>query len=65
MRRDLPRGSRGKEEDAKAVLSLLIEEDADTGKFVTLPPGIEPTFIVRTSSNPTINRHFHFVLRSR
>ena len=65
MRRDLPAGSRGKEADIVAVASVVIEEDADTGKMVTLPAGVAPSFVVMSSSNPTINRHFHFVLEKR
>ena len=62
MRSDLARGERGKEADIVAVPSIVIEEDADTGKKVTLPKGVSPSFVVMSSSNPTINRHFHFVL---
>ena len=62
MRSDLPAGSRGKEADIVAVASVVIEEDADTGKMVTLPAGVAPSFVVRTSSKPKINSHFHFVL---
>ena len=61
MRRDLPKGQRGKEADIVAVLSIVIDEDADTGKKVTLPAGVAPSFVVMTSSDPTLNRHFHFV----
>ncbi len=60
MRRDLAKG-RGKEADIVAVLSIVIEEDADTGKKVTLPSGVSPSFVVMSSGNPTLNRHFHFV----
>ena len=59
MRRDLRPGSRGTERDVVAVLAIVAEEDGDTGKFVTLPRGVLPSFEVRTSA---INRHFHFVL---
>ena len=60
-RPDLGKG-RGKLEDISVALSLVAEEDADQGKFVTLPPGITPTAIVETSYGPAgSNRHFHFV----
>ncbi len=62
MRKDLPRGSRGEEKDIVAVPAVVIEEDADTGKKVTLPAGVAPSFVVMSSSKPTLNRHFHFVL---
>ncbi len=61
MRKDLPRGSRGEEKDIVAVPAVVIEEDADTGKLVTLPAGVAPSFVVMSSSKPTLNRHFHFV----
>ena len=61
MRRDLPTGQRGKEQDIVAVLSVIIEEDKDTGKLVKLPPGISPTFEVMTSSDPALNKQFHFL----
>ena len=62
MRGDLAKGKRGEEADIVAVLSVVLEEDADTGKLVTLPAGVSPSFVVMSSSNPTLNRHFHFVL---
>lgn len=61
MRPDISRGSRGKKTDITAVLSLVLEEDGDTDKLVTMPPGIDPTFEIATSNNPTLNRHFHFL----
>ena len=61
MRSNLPAGQRGKEADIVAVLSVVIDEDADTGKIVTLPTGVDPSFVVMTSSDPKLNRHFHFV----
>lgn len=61
MRRDLPIGQRGTEADIVAVCSIVIEEDGDTGKLVTLPAGIRPSFEVVTSRNPTVNKHYHFV----
>ena len=62
MRGDLAKGKRGETADIVAVLAVVIEEDADTGKRVTLPTGVLPSFVVMSSSNPTLNRHFHFVL---
>ena len=62
MRGDLAKGKRGEAADIVAVLAVIIEEDADTGKRVTLPTGVLPSFVVTTSSKPEINRHFHFVL---
>jgi hypothetical protein len=55
------KGKVGKFEDIVAVLGLVLEEDADERKWLTLPPGIEPTAIIRTSYIPAENRHFHFV----
>jgi putative DNA primase/helicase len=60
MRKDLAKG-RGKIEDVTCLLSLVLEEDLDTGKTLVLPAGIEPTFIIETSRVPTSNRHFHYV----
>ena len=62
MRRGLARGKRGEEADIAAVLAIVLEEDADTGKKVTPPVGVDPSFVVMSSSKPKINRHFHFVL---
>jgi hypothetical protein len=61
MRADLAREKRGGKDDVVGVLSCVLDDDADTGKGVTLPPSIEPTFIVTTSRVPKINRHIHFV----
>jgi AAA domain len=61
MRRDLAHDKRGGTGDIVSVLSAVADDDADTGKGVTLPPGIEPTFIVTTSRVPKINRQIHFV----
>ncbi|MGA7325298.1 MAG: hypothetical protein WBX25_12615 [Rhodomicrobium sp.] len=61
MRKGLKPGERGKETDIQAVLALILEEDADTGKFVTLPDGMTPTFEIETSHRPWQNRHFHWV----
>jgi hypothetical protein len=41
MRRDLAHGKRGSIKDVVAVPGLVIDADADTGKDVVLPPGIE------------------------
>ena len=49
MRSNLPAGQRGKEADIVAVLSVVIDEDADTGKLVKLPPDVQPSFVVQTS----------------
>lgn len=54
-------GSRGKEDDIVAVLALVLDEDADKDELVTLPPGIEPSFIMETSAAPATNRQVHFV----
>ena len=61
MRNDLARGKRGEERDIVAVLALVLEEDADTNKYLLLPPEIEPTFEVRTGRTGVRNRHCHFV----
>ena len=61
MRKDLKRGERGREADIEAVLALVLEEDADTGKSVKLPDGINPTFEIETSHDPAQNRHFHWL----
>jgi hypothetical protein len=42
-------------------LALVLEEDNDTGKLLTLTPNVSPTFVVETSHNPAQNRHFHFL----
>ncbi len=62
MRGDLTKAKRGEAADIVAVLAVVIEEDADTGKRVTPPAGVTPSFVVTISSKPEINRHFHFVL---
>jgi hypothetical protein len=61
MRRDLAHDERGGKEDVIGITGLVIDADADTGKSVVLPPGIEPTFIVTTCRVPAVNRHIHFV----
>jgi putative DNA primase/helicase len=63
MRRNLPRGNRGGKLDARAVLAVVLDDDGDSGNRATLPPGIQPSFIVRSSSVPAINNHVHFVFR--
>ena len=60
-RTDLKKGDRGGLADIVAPLSLMLEEDADVDKLVTLPAGIEPSFTVETSGRPTRNHHFHFI----
>lgn len=47
MRQDLPRGSRGGRNDIVAVLGLVADMDADTGKIGTMP--IEASYVVETS----------------
>ena len=59
MRSDIAK--RGTKQDIVAVAGVVIDADADTGKHVVLPPGIDPTFVVTTSQVPAINKHFHFV----
>jgi len=55
--------STGHQKDILRQVSVVIEDDADQGKMVILPDGIEPTFIVETSrTGDTVNRQFHFVL---
>ena len=62
MREDLKLPSRGGEDDIAAGLALVVEEDADTGKFVTLPVKTKPTITMKTSSDPALNRQYHYVL---
>jgi hypothetical protein len=55
MRSDLPRGKRGGKADIGAVLGLVCDMDADTGKAGIMP--VEPSYIVQTSpgnSQPVI-----------
>lgn len=47
MRKGLGRGSRGKESDIVAILGLVIDLDADTGKVGEVP--IEPSMVLETS----------------
>jgi hypothetical protein len=47
MRRDLPRGERGKRADIVAMLGLVADLDADKGKAGALPR--EPSYVVETS----------------
>ncbi|MDF0521790.1 DNA-primase RepB domain-containing protein [Bradyrhizobium yuanmingense] len=47
MRHDLPRGKKGGEADVIAVLGLVADMDADTGKIGEMP--IEPSYVVETS----------------
>jgi hypothetical protein len=54
----------GKFEDISAVLSFVLEEDADERKLIELPPGIKPTAIIRSSGIPAENLHYHFVFSS-
>src|ERR1700709_217356 len=51
MRSDLPRGQRGKEGDIVAVLGLVADMDADTGKIGDLP--VTASYIVETSPGNT------------
>jgi hypothetical protein len=61
LRKDLARGQRGKAQDIVAVLGLPIDDDGDTGKRATLPPGIGPSIEITTCTNPAHNLHLHFV----
>ena len=61
LRKDLPRGSRGKFEDIVAILGAVIDDDGDTGKRALRPPGIEPSIEVTTSTVPVVNQQPHFV----
>jgi hypothetical protein len=47
MRKGLGRGSRGKESDIVAMLGLVVDLDADTGKVGEIP--IEPNMVLETS----------------
>jgi hypothetical protein len=51
MRPDLPRGKKGGEADVVAVLGLVADMDADTGKVGVMP--IEPSFVIETSPGNT------------
>ncbi|MGO6848275.1 DUF3987 domain-containing protein [Rhizobium ruizarguesonis] len=48
MRKGLPRGKRGGEADIVAVLGLVVDLDADTGKSGQMP--IEPNVVLETST---------------
>ncbi len=61
LRSDLPRDVRGTTNDIVAVLGLVVDDDGDTGKRAVLPPSINPTIEVTTSTQPVVNRHYHFV----
>jgi len=54
---------RGGKDDIVAPTSLSVEEDLDSNqpKLLTLPPGLEPSFVVETSHDPAQNRHFHYI----
>jgi hypothetical protein len=55
MRSDLPRGKRGSKADISAVLGLVADMDADTGKLGTMP--VTPSLVMETSpgnSQPVI-----------
>lgn len=47
MRRGLPRGARGLEKDIAAVLGLVADMDADTGRAGTTPA--DPSYVVESS----------------
>ncbi|MDI2073354.1 hypothetical protein ABIF68_003496 [Bradyrhizobium japonicum] len=51
MRRDLPRGKKGGEADVVAVLGLVADMDADTGKIGEMP--FEPSYVIETSPGNT------------
>ncbi|QIO47095.1 DUF3987 domain-containing protein [Rhizobium leguminosarum bv. trifolii] len=48
MRKGLPRGKRGGEADIVAVLGLVVDLDADTGKSGQMP--VEPNVVLETST---------------
>ena len=48
MRKGIARGKRGKESDILAVLGLVVDLDADTGKAGDLPA--EPNYVLETST---------------
>jgi hypothetical protein len=48
MRSSLTRKSRGKESDIVAMLGLIADMDADTGKIGEMP--VEPSFVIQTST---------------
>jgi hypothetical protein len=56
-------GSPGKEAaDIIGHFGAVIDEDADAGKHVILPPGIVPTFIIETSrTGETVNHQYWFI----
>lgn len=51
MRSDLPRGKRGSKSDIVAVLGLVADMDADTGKVGIMP--VTPSFVIETSPGNT------------
>ena len=61
LRKDLAPGERGAAKDIVAVLGLVIDDDHDKGRPAVLPSGIGASFEITTSTNPTVNRHIHYV----
>ncbi len=56
LRKDLPFGKRGSEEDIVAVLGLAIDDDGDVaGKRAERPFGIQESIHIQTCSTPAIN----------
>ena len=58
VRRGLPFGERGGEDDIVAVIGAALDDDHDTAasKRALRPPGIEASIELTTSTQPTINR---------
>jgi uncharacterized protein (DUF927 family) len=55
-------GGSDTKENVCGFWACVLDEDADNGKFVILPPGIVPTFTLQTSiTGETPNRQFWFV----
>jgi hypothetical protein len=49
-------------QDAIGHWAIVLDEDADKGEFVTLPHGVQPTFIIQTSrTGETVNRQYWFI----
>ena len=62
MRRSLPRGRKGEENDAVAVLGGVIDSDADKGEEAHAP--VQPNYVVESSAVPAANRQ-EFILFDR
>jgi putative DNA primase/helicase len=61
LRKDLAPGERGTAKDIVAVLGLVVDDDRDNGRPAVLPSGMGASVEITTSTDPTVNRHIHYV----